>query len=191
MSTRSKRREYSASAASPRARTSSMMAATAASTSAAASRLAPSSAAKRCSKSADRDVEFNRHKTSLTRLRQTAGRVRQRVAGTALGRRAKLHVAKLDLDAFDVEAHQRAVGEGEHDHAGRRIGLLERHRPAGSASSPCPRLQGRDAKPSARGRTAARWKPARPAPSSRPPSHSACRRRRNGAASAARPCRRA
>ena len=35
----------------------------------------------------------------------------------ALGRRAKLHVAKLDLHALDVEAHERAVGEGEHDHA--------------------------------------------------------------------------
>ena len=38
------------------------------------------------------------------------------------------HVAELGLDALDVQTHQRAIGEGEDDDAGRRIRLLERHR---------------------------------------------------------------
>ena len=51
-------------------------------------------------------------------------RIGQRVAGAGLGRLAHLHVAHLDFDALDLEAHQRAVGEGEDYDAGRRIGLL-------------------------------------------------------------------
>src|ERR1700733_5156899 len=55
-------------------------------------------------------------------------RVGQGVAGAGPGGNAVAHVAQLDLDAFDVETHQRAIGEGENDDAGRRIRLLERHR---------------------------------------------------------------
>ena len=55
--------------------------------------------------------------------------VGQGMAGAGLGGDAMLHVAELDLDALDVQAHQRAIGEGEDDDAGRRIRLLERQRP--------------------------------------------------------------
>src|SRR5208337_3008271 len=51
--------------------------------------------------------------------------VSQRVSGACLGRSAEPHVAEFDLHAFDVEPHQRAVGEGENNHASRRIGLFE------------------------------------------------------------------
>ena len=50
------------------------------------------------------------------------------MTGARLRRLAQPHVAKLGLDAFDLEPHQRAVGESENDHAGGWIGLFERHR---------------------------------------------------------------
>ena len=55
-------------------------------------------------------------------------RIGESMARAGLGGDAIPHVAELDLDTLDLEAHQRAVGEGEDYDAGRRIGLLERHR---------------------------------------------------------------
>src|SRR5580692_2721365 len=41
---------------------------------------------------------------------------------------AMSHVVEFGLDALNVQTHQRAIGEGEDDNAGRRIRLLERYR---------------------------------------------------------------
>ena len=68
-----------------------------------------------------RELSFRRHALN-------GRRIGERVAGAGFGGDARPHVAQLDLDALNLQTHQRAVGEGEDDDAGRRIRFLERHR---------------------------------------------------------------
>src|ERR1700722_17567373 len=126
-STRSKRKEYSASAASPRARTSAMIAATASSTSTDDSRLAFNSATNRASKSgasASRNTAMaNLFGSPDPSLSLCDG---QRVAGTIASGLSRPNVAKLGFQTFHLEPRDRAVGESQEYHARWRLGLLER-----------------------------------------------------------------
>src|ERR1051325_10376254 len=118
----------SASARSPRAATSAMMARTAVSTSAAVSRLVARKARKRSAKSnarVSRRIGMPLHRAAVPEKGGSTVEAGRPIRGRRAGCGDSLEIGQLDLQAFDLNPQRRAARERECHDTGRRIGFGE------------------------------------------------------------------